>query len=87
MVPSGFAEENDVLHPPEGKTSAEVTPLSVARGVLETGENAIVSCWKPTAVELSEILNTGRVWLTVMGDTMPPVAISGFRPFAEVPAR
>ena len=30
--------------------------------------------------ELDEIVRTGRVWLMVVGDTMPPVSLQGFKP-------
>lgn len=83
MVPTAFDEENDVLHPPPGMTSDDVQILSTWRGLLESGIPAVISCWKPTPEEMEEIKKTGRVWIIVMGVTMPPIAPLGFNPFAQ----
>ena len=45
---------------------------------LQTGGN--VSCWELSAEEQIEVLQTGKVWLTVWG-THPPVALQGSDPF------
>lgn len=86
MIATAFDEDNFVLSAPEGTAEGDgVHCLSVYRGPMEGGIPVVVSCWKPTKDELAEITRTGRVWLTVMGTTMPPVAVSGFSPFP--PAR
>lgn len=78
MYPSGFDESNGQLSPPEGVSEAKVKTLRVFRD----GEQ-VISCWKPTQEEIDEIQRTGRVWLGVMGITMPPVYITGFSPFVR----
>jgi hypothetical protein len=40
----------------------------------------VISCWKLTAEELEEINSTGRIWLMVSGETMPPAVVSGTKP-------
>lgn len=80
MEPSGFDEANGVLGPPRGATEDEVMSLSVWRGRLamlgmSAPVNAVVSCWKPDANELELFKRTGRVYLIVLGDTMPPACL------------
>lgn len=40
-----------------------------------------VSCWQLTAEELVEVMQTGQVFLCVLGDQHPPVAILGHNPW------
>lgn len=42
--------------------------------------DCVISCWKMTREELQTIQKTGRVWLVVLGQTMPPVMILGEKP-------
>lgn len=86
MIPSSFDESNEVLDKPPGMTYDECVALSVWRGESADGVPLVVSQWRPTREELAEINRTGRVWLTVLGVTMPPVAISGDSPFEHVDA-
>jgi len=81
MVPTAFDEENDVLDPPVGMTQDEVQSLSVYRGHYPDGTPIIISCWKLTEGELDEIKKTGRIWLHLMGHTMPPACVSVNYPF------
>ena len=84
MIPTSFAESNDYLSGPSDMTVEQCAPLSVLRGVFaEVGLPAVISCWKLTKEELDEINRTGRVWLTVYGLTMPPVALTIAKPFGS----
>ena len=79
--PSDFEESNCVLSRPDSISDEECGPLCVCRTV--QGElPVVVSCWKLTAEELAEINRTGRVWLGIVGETMPPAWIAGHRPFS-----
>jgi hypothetical protein len=84
VIATAFDEDNCVLGPPPGVGEQEVHSLSVFRGVNDFGQPVVVSCWKPTAEELAEINRTGRVWLIVMGQTMPPAILEGQNPFRRV---
>lgn len=78
MEAASFDTSNVVLGRPEGMSSEECTPLSVKRHV--RGNHVMVtSCWKLTVEELAEVNRTGRIWLTVLGPTMPPVILDGIR--------
>ncbi len=78
MVPSSFAESDDFLNPPDSMKD-DCLPLSIARREFG-GYPGVISCWRPTAEELAEINKTGRVWLVVIGQTMPPVILDGRKP-------
>jgi len=43
----------------------------------------MISCWRLTRAEITEIERTGHVWLHVFGGSHPPVAISGIKPFEK----
>jgi hypothetical protein len=83
MIPTSFEESNDVLDKPEDTTYDEYEALSVYRGPDKTGQQLVISCWKPTKEELDEINKTGRVWLIIWGNTMQPSCLSGITPFKE----
>jgi hypothetical protein len=80
MVPSGFEESNTVLSKPDDMLHDDCECLSVLRTKDASGVPVVVSCWKPTQEEIDEITRTGRVWLVVLGHTMPPVSLCGQKP-------
>lgn len=65
-------------------TDEECTPLNVCKGYWRDEQGQlnpmVISCWKFTQEELNEINRTKRVWLKVVGATMPPVEIVGIKP-------
>lgn len=76
MKPVDFPESNLTLIKPDNMTDEECSSLKVWRG-----EGMFVSCWEPTSEELAEINKTGKIWLSVWGDTTPPIAAMGINPF------
>ena len=81
MVPTSFDHSNAVLGKPEGWADDECEALSVLRTQTDGGRPVVISCWKLTKDEVDELLRTGRVWLLIMGLTMPPVSLTVERPF------
>lgn len=81
VFPTSFEESDSVLDKPEGSSYDQCEPLAIKRVVTPDGIPCVVSCWKATQEELDEIVRTGRVWLTVWGNTMPPACVSGSTPF------
>lgn len=79
-VPASFDESTEALSRPTGMTDDECEPLSVWRGKAN-GLPTVISCWKLTQSELDEINRTGRVWMGICGQTMPPAWIAGENPF------
>jgi hypothetical protein len=80
MEASSFDESNLVLNAPKGMEK-DCTPLSVFRGNDDHGNRVVISCWKLTSDEVAELLKTGRLWLIINGETMPPVALTLNKPF------
>lgn len=74
---AAFDEGNTILDPPTGVSLEDCDVLNVCKGVLPNGIPVVISCWKITTEELEEITRTGRIWLMVWGDTMPPAAVVG----------
>lgn len=81
MEAASFDQANCVLSPPSAMTADECMPLSVFRGMYSDGQRVVISCWKPTRDEIEEIKRTGRIWLSVLGEGMPPVALTTQNPF------
>lgn len=81
MVPASFAESNCVLSKPPSMTHDECECLAVLRTSTPNGFPVIVSCWKLTKEELEIVNRTGRVWLGIHGESMPPVFLTGDKPF------
>ncbi len=83
MEAASFPQANTVLDPPPGMTLDDCTVLNVWRGITPDNIPVVVSCWKPSKEELEQIQKTGRVWLWVWGQTMPPVALDVDHPFGK----
>lgn len=47
-------------------------------------KDQVITCWKMTFLERIIVFLTGRVWLSVGGEVMPPVGIVVKRPFVKV---
>lgn len=78
---ASFDESNAVLGRPQSMTDDECQALCVCRTQTEDGQPVVISCWKVTAEELAEIQRTGRIWLMLWGQTMPPAFVTGQKPF------
>lgn len=81
MIATSFPESNNALSRPPGMTDEECEALSVYRGLAPDGHSVVISCFKATREEREEFLRTGRIWLWVWGQTMPPVALGTQNPF------
>lgn len=83
MIPTSFDESNAVLDKPKCIGREDCTALSVLRVTDGNGFPVVISCWKLTKEELEEVNKTGRVWLGVLGTTMPPVYLTIAKPLEE----
>lgn len=80
MEATNFEESNRTLGPPIGCTEDQVgTIFAFSPPSLQT----VTTCWKPTQAEIEIIKKTGRVWLTCLGTTMPPVILQADSPFPQ----
>lgn len=82
MVPCSFDESNAVFGRPSTMNDEECVALSALQTATDKGLPVVVSCWKLTIEELEQVNRTGRIWLTICGDMMPPVCLDGFKPFS-----
>ena len=83
MIATSFDEETNVLEKPPNMSVDDCEPLPVWRGLLTNGLPVTISCWKFTKEEMEEIQKTGRLWLMVLGEGMPPVHLNGISPFKK----
>lgn len=70
--PVGFEGANSIMQAPKGAGPEECSDLQVFRTT-----DQIISCWRLTDVEIANVVETGVVWLSIKGQGMPPVMISG----------
>ena len=42
----------------------------------QNGTSYVESCWEMTEEERAEVMKTGRVFVTMMGETVPPLLVS-----------
>lgn len=68
MFPGAIANANLILHKPENMTDEECSSLHVVRC-----EHGFTSAWFPTPEELKLINSGSPVYLTIFGDSHPPV--------------
>jgi len=83
MIATSFDESNCVIGKPEDMPHDECDCLSVFVGRQAGDTPVVISCWKLTKEEFEEVKRTGRIWLGVLGKTMPPVWLSGCSPFEK----
>lgn len=83
MIATSFAESNAVMEKPPDMSAEECAALAVCRTETAEGWPLVISCWKLTKVEQELINQTGRVWLVVVGETMPPVELRVASPFVS----
>lgn len=78
MIPQRFAQANVMMRPPPGM-EASVEPVHAFHGA-----GRVVTAWRPTPEELVR-LNLGEpLYLTILGQGMPPVALMVESPFEEI---
>jgi len=68
--PVGFDGANTVFRAPDDEENC--VDLEALRL-----DSEIVSCWRLTDEELTNIQKTGVIWLSVLGKQMPMVLVSG----------
>jgi hypothetical protein len=88
MLPKDFKERNFVYTKPKDWTDEQCGDLPVFKGTSAIdGEGTmipcIISCWQLSKEDLEEIQNTGCIWLSITGHTMPPVSLFTENPFIQ----
>lgn len=75
IKPIKFNECNGVLAKPEHMTTKECESLPVLRW-----ERGYVSCWKVPFLYRLKLLCTGRIWLSLLTHSHPPVRLDVNKP-------
>lgn len=81
MLPTTFKEVNKIMLKPLGMGDEECGDLPVYKGLDANGFPIIISCWKLSREDLEEIKKGGVIWLSIMGNPMPPVSVFIENPF------
>lgn len=68
--PVGFEGANMVFTAPDTMKPRECSDLEVFKQ-----DNLIVSCWRLSKEEIAKINETGVVWLSIIGASLPPVKV------------
>lgn len=66
---------NDVLGAPSGVSFDQCNALPIQRAVLDSGQDCVVSFWKPTIEELSLINKGHAIRLIIWGRTHAPLLL------------
>jgi len=81
-----FQESNMTWAAPKG--AANVQDMRALRTFsADHGAMVNVTAWKLAPEEVIEVARTGVVWLSVLGNAMPPVLVLGVEPPQVVAAR
>lgn len=80
--PDSFKEVNQIFGAGNNPNTDDL-PVSIAVTASTPGVPFIVSKWKLTPAERERIAQTGEVWVAIMGQGMPPVAVMGLHPFND----
>ena len=76
MIPTKFPECNTLFGPPEEFEESQVQKIFACRGIVRQGNldgmPFIVMGYKPTPEELEELKEGGTIYLSIIGDLLPP---------------
>lgn len=78
MKPSAFPQANMILTKPPDMSDEQCGSLQVHRS-----DGQFISCWSLTWRDMIRLLWTRRIWLWVLSDAHPPVAIQVESPFKK----
>jgi hypothetical protein len=70
-VPTDFDQSNTVIEIPPTLSRDECDAINAYVGPSDQDYKFCITCWKLTQKELDEMNRTERVWMVVMGNTMP----------------
>lgn len=88
MKSINFEQSNLKLTKPKDMTEEECGTLDVFKGLCILGEpgreaNCVISCWGLDSSDLNMLLVTGKIWVFVYGENMPPIALTVKNPFKQ----
>lgn len=84
MKPTSFKETNHLLCAGNNPGTGD---LPIARSIMTVNGRpvpCIISCWKLSPEELELIQQTGKIWISVMGMSTPPICPMVSHPFDDL---
>jgi len=84
MLPIDFKEANFTFRKPVDMTDEQCSSLRVWKGIID-GTPVIISKWQPNKEDIEAVNRGEAVYLTIMGDGMPPVSLQIEHPFIIIP--
>ena len=88
MIPSDFEDSNAEYNLPTSGNGKAGPPLKAFLGRLPGDSDGapvrVVTRWRPIREEVEGLMQGASIWLHVMGEHMPAVAIGCFDPFKPV---
>ena len=76
MIPSTFPEANTCFGPPPDLHPNQCMPIHGCRGEIGDGcldgSPVVVVAWKPNPEEIRQIVDGANVYLTFLGENLPP---------------
>jgi hypothetical protein len=79
-----FEQANVLMKRPPNMTEEQCAdvPVCVTKG--QSGIPVVISCWQLTEADIKQLRKTRRLYLGVMGTTMPPVFLDPESPFSPI---
>lgn len=88
MNPASFPEANTRHCAPKGMDESHVKTIPSFKATINggcwDGNEVVVVAWQPTTLELAELVNGGRVYLTMMGGLCPHFMTTSFEEATKV---
>jgi hypothetical protein len=83
MRPTSFKETNKV-YGAGGNPNTDQLAVCLATHEDNGSIPTIISKWKLTEDEVKRVSETGEIWITVLGASLPPIAPVVYNPFTEL---
>ncbi|HXS55739.1 MAG TPA: hypothetical protein VN726_06420 [Hanamia sp.] len=81
MLPKDFKEANFTFTKPQSMTDEQCDSLRVFKGKYPDGVPCIISKWQPNKEDIEAINNGEAIYLSIVGEGMPPVILFTENPF------
>lgn len=82
MEPISFKEVNKVYTAGDNPNTDQL-PVCVASNPDNGDVLSIISKWKLSTEELQRISETGHIYITILGTSLPPIGATVYNPFTE----
>jgi len=85
VIPVDFEGSNCTFGPPEGMSEEECRTLNAFKGQDAHGRDVVIECWQLSDEEVIKLLETGRVWVIIASEHVPPLALTTEAPAVRMP--